>query len=284
MILVFWDEYPNDMTSDAHDSREVHGFSALITGIAIVHTTGMPVAYSFGLGILGKPDLIVAWGGLCDEGPKASGLIAELCDVPIVYVDRYQDEGWDEAVPTARNHEFLVAEIRRSMKEIEKVVGYEIPIDVIMEQSMDTFMCLEDAVAIQDLIATCDPVPLSLVDLLYAYFSFTLIVRPENRPLRKEALSILPEEVEERARRGEGVAGKGSPRILMTIPPMAEPALIRMVERCGLQCAVEEISLWPPDARFFPDIGGDAMELIQEDPYKVVAKFVLSNPFVSHVG
>jgi hypothetical protein len=31
------------------DSTEVRGFSALITGIAIVHTTGMPVAYSFGL-------------------------------------------------------------------------------------------------------------------------------------------------------------------------------------------------------------------------------------------
>jgi hypothetical protein len=33
-----------------HDRTEVHGFSALITGRAIVHTTGMPVAYSFGLG------------------------------------------------------------------------------------------------------------------------------------------------------------------------------------------------------------------------------------------
>ena len=239
---------------------------------------------AYELGILGKPDLIVAWGEFCDEDPKANGLIAELYDVPIVYVDRYQDEGWDEAAPTARNYEFLAAEMRRSMKEIERVVGHEIPIDVIMEQSMDTFLCLEDAVAMQDLIATCDPVPLSLVDLVYAYFSFTLIVRPENRPLRKEALSLLRKEVEERAHRGEGVAEKGAPRILMTIPPMAEPALIRMVERCGLQCAVEEISLWPPDARFFPDIGGDAMALLQEDPYRMVAKFVLSNPFVSHVG
>jgi hypothetical protein len=43
-------EYPNDAVSDLQDSREVPGFSALITGIAIVHTTGMPVAYSFGLG------------------------------------------------------------------------------------------------------------------------------------------------------------------------------------------------------------------------------------------
>ena len=39
--------YSNDTTSDLLDSREVHGFSALITGIAIVHTTGMPVDYSF---------------------------------------------------------------------------------------------------------------------------------------------------------------------------------------------------------------------------------------------
>jgi len=42
-------KYPNDAVSDLQDNREVPGFSALITGIAIVHTTGMPVAYSFGL-------------------------------------------------------------------------------------------------------------------------------------------------------------------------------------------------------------------------------------------
>jgi hypothetical protein len=39
-------EYPNDAVSDLQDSRGIPGFSALITGIAIVHTTGMPVVYS----------------------------------------------------------------------------------------------------------------------------------------------------------------------------------------------------------------------------------------------
>ena len=42
-------KYPNDAVSDLQDSREVAGFSALITGVAIVHTTGMPVVYSFEL-------------------------------------------------------------------------------------------------------------------------------------------------------------------------------------------------------------------------------------------
>ena len=42
-------ETPNNAVSGLHGSTKAHGFSALITGIAIVHTTGVPVVYSFEL-------------------------------------------------------------------------------------------------------------------------------------------------------------------------------------------------------------------------------------------
>ena len=48
------------------------------------------------LGIFAKPDLLVSWGVYCDEGPKASALIAEMNNIPIIYIDEYQDFPSDE--------------------------------------------------------------------------------------------------------------------------------------------------------------------------------------------
>jgi hypothetical protein len=226
------------------------------------------------LGIFAKPDLMVSWGVYCDEGPKASALIAEMNKVPIIYIDEYQDFSSDDPlnIPAPRYFEFVAGEMRKAYKEIEKVLGYEIPDDLLMNVTMETAPSHSDYVAIQQLMLECDPVPLSMPDCMYAFALSAISCTPQNQILRLDAMKTLREEVEQRAKQGEGPVKKGSPRILETVPSFSDPTSNHIFQECGLQVVGTDMAMYPPEGAGDPDLSGCY------DFHTFIAKAIMATP------
>lgn len=226
------------------------------------------------LGIFAKPELIVSWGVYCDEGPKASALIAEMHKVPIIYIDEYQDFPSDDPlnIPLPRYLEFVAGEMRKAYKEIEKVLGYEIPDDLLMQVLMEAQPTHADYGTIQQLMLECDPVPLSMQDCMYAFALSAISCTPQNQIIRLDALKTLREEVEQRAKRGEGPVKKGSPRILETVPSFSDPTSTHIFQECGLQVVGTDMAMYPPEGAGDPDLSGCY------DFHTIIAKSILATP------
>lgn len=226
------------------------------------------------LGIFAKPDLMVSWGVYCDEGPKASALIAEMNKVPIIYIDEYQDFSSDDPlnIPSPRYFEFVAGEMRKAYKEIEKVLGYEIPDDLLMNVTMESAPSHSDYVAIQQLMLECDPVPLSMPDCMYAFALSAISCTPQNQIIRLDAMKTLREEVEQRAKGGEGPVKKGAPRILETVPSFSDPTSNHIFQECGLQVVGTDMAMFPPEGAGDPDYTGCY------DFHTFIAKNIMSTP------
>jgi benzoyl-CoA reductase/2-hydroxyglutaryl-CoA dehydratase subunit BcrC/BadD/HgdB len=226
------------------------------------------------LGIFAKPDLMVSWGVYCDEGPKASALIAEMNKVPIIYIDEYQDFPSDEPlkIPLPRYLEFVAGEMRKALKDIEKVLGYDVPDDMLMQAMMELAPIQSDYGTIQQLMLECDPVPLGMPDCMYAFALSAISCTPQDQILRLEALKTLREEVEQRAKRGEGPVKKGSPRILETVPSFSDPTSNHIFQECGLQVVGTDMAMYPPEGAGVPDLTGCY------DFHTFIAKAIMATP------
>ena len=146
--------------------------------------------------------------------------------------------------------------MRKAYKEIGKVLGYEIPDDLVLQVMMESQPVHTDYGIIQQLMLECDPVPLSMQDCMYAFALNAISCTPQNQILRLDALKTLREEVEQRAKRGEGPVKKGSPRILETVPSFSDPTSNHIFQECGLQVVGTDMAMYPPEGAGDPDYSG----------------------------
>jgi benzoyl-CoA reductase/2-hydroxyglutaryl-CoA dehydratase subunit BcrC/BadD/HgdB len=175
-------------------------------------------------------------------------------------------------IPSPRYLEFVAGEMRKAYKEIEKVLGYEIPDDLLMQTLMEAAPSHSDYSAIQQLMLECDPVPLSMPDCMYAFALSAISCTPQNQILGLEALKTLHEEVEQRAKRGEGPVKKGAPRILETVPSFSDPTSNHIFQECGLQVVGTDMAMYPPEGSGDPDLTGCY------DFHTFLAKSIMATP------
>ncbi len=224
------------------------------------------------LEIFAKPDLIISWGIYCDEGPKVSEFIAEKYNIPIIYVDQYQDFPSDENVPLPRWVNFVAGEMRKAFKEIEKVLAIEIPEELLTKTMMAVAGPHDDFAAVQQMMLENDPVPLGIGDLMYAFTLQSLTCSEENEKSKVKALKLLRKEVKRRVKNGEGPLPKGLPRIIDTVPSFSDPTSNHLFEECGLQVAGTDMAIYPPDGSAMPDLEGC------NDFHTYVAKTIMAIP------
>ncbi|MDD1777945.1 MAG: 2-hydroxyacyl-CoA dehydratase family protein, partial [Candidatus Helarchaeota archaeon] len=224
------------------------------------------------LGIFAKPDLIISWGIYCDEGPKVSAFIAEKYNVPIVYIDQYQDFPSDEKVPLPRYVNFVASEMKKAFQEIQKVLGIKISEDLLMKTIMTVAGPHTEFAAIQQMMLESDPVPFSIGDLMFAFTLHALTCSPENEIIKLDALKTLRKEIKRRVKQGEGPLKKGTPRILDTVPSFSDPTSNHIFQECGLQVAGTDMAIYAPDGSAEPDLSDC------KDFYTYVAKTVMAVP------
>lgn len=192
------------------------------------------------LGIIPKGDLSMAWGIVCDEGPKTDELIHEVFGTPIVYLDRCQDDPLD-LFPDVNELtiEYMVGEIKRAYAQFADVSGVEITNDLVIRAVGILFGYMEILGKVQELMRH-DPLPLSQADMILFIMVTQLCIR--DYAGATEAVNMLYEEVKQRVDNKQGIMPKGSPRVLWGNHfPLPDPGIVKMVEDVGIASPLSEI-------------------------------------------
>ncbi|QJT09626.1 double-cubane-cluster-containing anaerobic reductase [Oceanidesulfovibrio marinus] len=164
----------------------------------------------------------------CDGKKKAYEAFAEHVNMYIMEVPQQKN---------ACDHDLLRAEMKRYMEELEKLTGKTIGVDDI-KKGIAIANGKRKAIQGLNALRKADPAPISGRDaLLINQISFY------DDPVRFTAkINELCDEIEARIEKGEGVAPKGTPRLLLAGCPMAVPnwKLPYIVEGSGAVVVGEE--------------------------------------------
>ena len=206
------------------------------------------------LGIIPQGDLSMAWGIVCDEGPKTDELIHEVFGTPIVYLDRCQDDPLD-LFPEVNGLtvEYMVGEIKRAYARFADVAGVEITNELVMKAVEKLLGYMEWLGKIQELMRS-DPLPLSQADMILFIMVTQLCIRDYDTAT--EAVKMLHQEVQQRVEDKRGILPEGTPRVLWGNHfPLPDPGIVKMVENVGIASPLSEIWYFTtqPPATFYDD-------------------------------
>lgn len=206
------------------------------------------------LGIIPRGDLSMAWGIICDEGPKTDELIHEVFGTPIVYLDRCQDDPLD-LFPRINDLtvSYMIGEIRRAYATFAEIAGVEITNELIIKAVTILLQYMEGLGKVQELMKR-DPQPLSQADMILFIMVTQLCIRDYQGAI--EAVRMLHDEVKKRVDEKSGILPEGSPRVLWGNHfPLPDPGIVKMVEEVGISSPLSEI--WylttQPPARIYDD-------------------------------
>jgi benzoyl-CoA reductase/2-hydroxyglutaryl-CoA dehydratase subunit BcrC/BadD/HgdB len=213
------------------------------------------------LGIIPKGDLSMAWGIVCDEGPKTDELIHEVFGMPVVYIDRCQDTPLDTlSFDNDLSVDYLIGEIRRAYARFAEVAGVEITNELVMKAVNIIFGYMQVLGKVQQLMRN-DPLPLSQADMTLFIMVTQMCIRYYEEA--NEAVNLLYNELKERVTEKKGALPEGVPRVLWGNHfPLPEPGIIKMVEEIGIAVSLSEIwylTLQPPTK-------------IYDDPIETIAR------------
>ena len=210
-----------------------------------------------------KPDLIVSFSHYCDETWKVDEMLHELLDIPVVTIDRTQDDPWEIGMKVDwRRLRFYVEQVKQAKNEIEKIMGLEISEEDIGASLMDSGSYLSQLSQIADLIVKNDPAPVTFKSLTPFVWMFMCGCMPDNRPRRLDAIETLLQELEERVEKGAGPLPKGAPRYMTGgFGSVIDPEIASFLEEKGLCLSCAEACVWMPEASFdAPMLGAPGAE------------------------
>lgn len=200
------------------------------------------------LGLFPKPDLIVTAGFLCEASSKTLDLLHELYDIPVCCYDTCQDrefKAYSEA--TKRVVALAAKSLRRLIKIIQEIVGFEITDDMLWE-AIYARNKLGDAVRkLQGLVASSDPLPLSPThdNIWMCLNSLTLNIGGLSEAI--DAVNKSYEELQERVEKRVGVVEKGAPRVMAILPAgQTDPRLDHLACDVGLAIVASDLDFFVP--------------------------------------
>ncbi|MFH1625818.1 MAG: 2-hydroxyacyl-CoA dehydratase family protein [Pseudomonadota bacterium] len=188
-------------------------------------------------GIIPLPDLMVSSGYYCDQPAEADHLLAELYDIPTVYMDGCMDAGWGEWPDVSdRRIRYSGSQMEKVFRKIEEVTGYTFTEDVRKDGLKDNAKYVYNFMTLLEMVGHSDPQPLSQTAAGLVYWQLNTPLK--KRDVANKALNTLIREVKDRIERGQGVIEKGAPRIYFGIRQAVDASVIKMVESLGLAMAV----------------------------------------------
>lgn len=198
-------------------------------------------------GMIAKPDLLIAFGTLCDQVGKTDDMLSYIQDIPVVHVDSCNDEAGDQwPYPEPRRVRYLAQELKKVADTFKQVVGLEITEEAISGGQKEQSRFKSVFEKLQELRGKADPLPMREKDWANIYEAVNICA---GRALREgpNVAAILIDEVNERVRQGKGVLEKGAPRVINLLPHCTDPAVTEVIENAGLATVVNVVS--PPAMR-----------------------------------
>ncbi|MGV8075140.1 MAG: 2-hydroxyacyl-CoA dehydratase [Syntrophobacteraceae bacterium] len=196
-------------------------------------------------GLIPTPDMSIATSYYCDMGPKADELMQHKYGYPVQYVDSCMDSAWGTWPKYDRETaRYLGTNLNNLFDTLNRMFGLE-----INEDSWERGRKLAGKYYVPmnqlNRYLTADPTPLRTADsqLLMNFPMGCTGVGMEEGP---EAVEILARELKKRVEKGVGVLPKGTPRVLIVVQSLSDPAFNRSIEEVGLAVAAVMILLPPP--------------------------------------
>jgi benzoyl-CoA reductase/2-hydroxyglutaryl-CoA dehydratase subunit BcrC/BadD/HgdB len=214
----------------------------------------------FALDFIPRPDLIITSGALCETSSKTLDLLHEFDDIPIYCSSTCQDRGFREGSDaTKRITDLSAKSMRRFMKSVQEVVGFEITDDMLHE-AFETRSRLDGAIGkLRDLIARSDPLAISHThESLFVHLN-SVSLSTGSLLSATDAINTLYGELDDRIQKGLGVVEKGAPRILAILPAhYTDPRQEHLVSELGLAIVSTDVNLSTSDV----DVSKDPYELL----------------------
>jgi benzoyl-CoA reductase/2-hydroxyglutaryl-CoA dehydratase subunit BcrC/BadD/HgdB len=216
-------------------------------------------------GLVPTPDIDWAWGLVCDEATKVDE-----------YINCLYDDQWKVVVTrlphdTSKNEldwempervRFLAQELRHSIGEVEKVVGFKVREEHVAEAYAETQQLMGLFAPLVGLAASADPQPLrgSTFLLISQCFGY-----PLNTGLDyyRDALKTLYKEVARDVQNGVGIFPKGAPKVGFYFIPWALPWIDRMFMENGVATGIS-LAFLPAKRQMAPSKYTDPFEMAAE--------------------
>ena len=195
----------------------------------------------------------------CDGKKKVYELLNELIPTYVLEIPHKPD--------TAKGKEFWFKELEAFKAELEKVTGNKITAEKL-KASIELINNKRKALKRLSDLRAKSPSPISGLDgLLIDQISFNDDVKRFTAKVNE-----LCDELDERVRKGEGVAAKDAPRIMVSGCPMAIPnwKLHSIVQDAGASVVVEESCV---GTRYFTDLVEPKGDSVNDLLWAIVEKY-----------
>ena len=203
----------------------------------------------FALNLVPRPDLVITSGALCDTSSKTLDLLHEIYDVPIYCSATCQDRSIKEGPEaTKRILDLSAKSMRRFIKSVQEVVGFEIT-DDMLRGAIEARGELDSAARkLRGLIAGSDPLVMSHThEALFVHLN-SVSASTDSLLSAADAINILNGELEERIHKGVGVVEKGAPRILAILPAhYTDPRQEDLATKLGMAIVSTDVNLGTSD-------------------------------------
>lgn len=217
------------------------------------------------LGLVPRPDLLVTSGLLCDTAPKSTDLIQELYGIPVFTYDSCIDSDFSDFPDFKRIIEYASKSARRLAKRIEEVVGFEITDSMLMESIDARAGIARNIEDLKSVMETGDPVPISAAHDIIWNCVATISSGISGIKQPEEVLGMALLELKEKIKKGEGMVGKGAPRVLALLPPhYSDPRWEHLPYEYGIALVSCETGFFPPYGERVPYV---IDEDLLNDPY-----------------
>lgn len=195
----------------------------------------------------------------CDGKKKAYELLGDMHDMHVMELPQMKRD---------RDLAFWRAEIAEFVTVVEELTGKS-----VTAESLKTAIVEVNGKrrALQRIAATraADPAPISGKDALLA----TQVAFYDDVPRFTQSMNALADELEIRAAAGEGVAAKGTKRVLITGTPMALPnwKLHDIVEKSGAIVVGEEMCT---GSRYYQDLVSEQAATVEDMLDDIAEKYL----------
>ncbi|MFH1624862.1 MAG: 2-hydroxyacyl-CoA dehydratase family protein [Pseudomonadota bacterium] len=196
-----------------------------------------------------KPDLMVSAGWYCDQPAEADQLLAELYDIPTIYMDCCLDTQWGQwpEISDQRMIRYAGGQMDKVFKKIEEVTGHTFTEEVRKAGVRDNAKYYYNYNTLVEMVGRSDPQAISQADVNLGYWISNTPIRMREQV--NDFMTTLIKETKERVDRGEGVVEKGAPRIYFGLRMAVDASILKMVESLGLAMSIVFVDWLTPGER-----------------------------------
>jgi benzoyl-CoA reductase/2-hydroxyglutaryl-CoA dehydratase subunit BcrC/BadD/HgdB len=203
------------------------------------------------MGIIPRPDLLVASAFVCDQTPKVDEILGERYGIPVIYIDGTLDEektNWLET--TDRRVEYLVQEAKHALERFQEVTGCVVTEEMVQNANLRARNLRLRSKKIADLIRNADPPPTGFNNIAALFRAANWLANPTTYGKVEEILELCYLELNDRINRGYGCVPKGAPRVGI-LKVCCDPVLVHRIEKAGLAVVADNTGIIAPNREEF---------------------------------